>query len=93
MPVPGSIGGDVTRRLGDSRNGSLIYAIMRDFDTTEKRTNALFLSILNREPTGNERARTLKYLNELKADGTPEQLGWEDLFYALVSTTEFATNH
>jgi hypothetical protein len=87
------LNGEVTRRLSDSRNGSLVYSIMRDFKKTGDRIEGLYLAVLSRRPTLVERTRTLKYFADLKQAGTPEQLGFEDLFYALVSTTEFATNH
>jgi hypothetical protein len=87
------LNGEVTRRLSDSRNGSLVYAIMRDCKTTEERVDGMYLAILSRRAKLTEKSRTLDFLKELAAEGTPEQLGLEDLFYALVSTTEFATNH
>jgi len=87
------LNGEVTRRLSDSRNGSLVYSIMRDFNKLDERIEGLYLAVLSRRPTLVELQRTLKYFAGLKEDGTPEQLGFEDLFYALVSTTEFATNH
>ena len=85
-----ALNGEVTRRLGDSRNGSLIYAIRRDFKGAEAQIEALYLATLSRRPSAPELKRALEYL---KSSNTPEQLGFEDLFYALVSTTEFATNH
>ncbi|MCB9933317.1 MAG: DUF1549 domain-containing protein [Planctomycetes bacterium] len=84
------LNGEVTRRLSDSRNGSLIYAIMRDHAETAERVENLYLAILSRQPTLGEKRRALEFLAELKQ---PEQVGLEDLFYALVSSTEFATNH
>ena len=87
------LNGDVTRRLGDSRNGSLIYAIMRDFKKTDERVEGLYLSILSRRPKLSEKRRALDYVNELAKEEVQEQVALEDLFYALVSSTEFATNH
>lgn len=87
------LNGEVTRRLSDSRNGSLVYAIMRDFKETGERVEGLYLAVLSRRPKLTERSRALKFLAEWAEAGTPEQRGLEDLFYALVSTTEFATNH
>ena len=87
------LNGEVTRRLGDSRNGSLVYAIRRDYKTLDTRIEAMYLAILSRRPTLMELHRTQDYFKDLEEAGTNEQLGFEDLFYALVSTTEFATNH
>ena len=87
------LNGEVTRRLSDSRNGSLVYAIMRDNKSSEARVEALYLSVLSRRPNGTELRRALTYLKDIKEEGKPVQRGFEDLFYVLVSTTEFATNH
>jgi len=80
--------GDVTRRLSGSRLGSLVYAVLRDFEDEAKRVDAMFLSILARRPSETERAAAAALLKDRN-----ENEGWEDLFYALISTTEFATNH
>lgn len=87
------LNGDVTRRLSDSRNGSLIYSIVRDFKKTGERVEGLYLAILSRRPTLREKTRALEYIAELAKEEQPEQIALEDLFYALVSSTEFATNH
>lgn len=87
------LNGEVTRRLSGSTNGSLVYAVMRDNDTTAKRVDAMYLAILARRPTDAERKRAADYVADQVSQGQPEQRALEDLFYALVSTTEFATNH
>mgnify|MGYP002399693255 CR=1 FL=1 len=87
------LNGEVTRRLSGSTNGSLVYAVMRDNDTTAKRVDAMYLAILARRPTDAERKRAADYVAEQVSQGQAEQRALEDLFYALVSTTEFATNH
>ncbi|MCB9895079.1 MAG: DUF1549 domain-containing protein [Planctomycetes bacterium] len=87
------LNGEVTRRLSDSRNGSLVYAIRRDYKELDDRIEAMYLAILSRRPTLAELHRTQDYFKDLAKTGTAEQLGFEDLFYALVSTTEFGTNH
>jgi hypothetical protein len=84
------LNGDVTRRLSDSRNGSLVYAVMRDHKEDAARVVALYLSILSRRPDEKEATRAREYLKDAKG---PDQLKYEDLFYALIATTEFATNH
>lgn len=87
------LNGDVTRRLSDSRNGSMIYSIVRDFKKTDERVEGLYLAILSRRPTLREKTRALEYIAELAKEEKPEQIALEDLFYALVSSTEFSTNH
>src|SRR5690606_37918121 len=58
------LNGEVTRRLSDSRNGSLIYAIMRDHAETAARVENLYLAILSRRPTLGEKRRALEFLAE-----------------------------
>jgi hypothetical protein len=87
------LNGDVTRRLGGSTNGSLVFAVLRDVEGTDARVGALYLRILSRMPTAEERERAAKYVQARVKVGDAEQVAYEDLFYALVSTTEFATNH
>ena len=53
----------------------------------------MYLAILSRRPTLAELHRTQDFFKDLQEAGTPVQLGFEDLFYSLVSTTEFGTNH
>jgi len=83
------LNGEVTRRLGGSLNGSLVYAVMRDHKEARDRINALYLSVLARRPADAEymvaRAIVDKAANANEA--------YEDIFFALISTTEFATNH
>ncbi|MCF6227497.1 MAG: DUF1549 and DUF1553 domain-containing protein [Planctomycetes bacterium] len=85
------LNGDVARRLGGSRNGSLIYSIIRDEKDRSKRISRLYITILSREPSIEELKNASAYLAEF--DEKRQQLGFEDLFFALISSTEFATNH
>jgi hypothetical protein len=87
------LNGDVTRRLGGSTNGSLVYAVLHDVEGTDARVGALYLRILARTPTSEESMRAARYVQARVKAGDAEQVAFEDLFYALVSTTEFATNH
>jgi hypothetical protein len=59
-----------------------VLAGARDDDA---RVRVLYLAVLSRAPTGAERARVLAHARNND--------GWEDVFYALLMTTEFATNH
>lgn len=83
------LNGDVTRRLGGSLNGSLVYAVMRDNADVPARISALFLAVLSRKP------REAEYLAARKVVDTAANANeaYEDIFFALISTTEFATNH
>lgn len=87
------LNGDVTRRLSGSTNGSTVYAVMRDFSTVDSRVEALYLSVLSRKPTAEEVRRAKAHIKSVTAGNEPESAAYEDLFYALVCSTEFATNH
>lgn len=83
------LNGEVTRRIGGSLNGSLVFALMRDFKETPQRIEAMYLSVLSRRPTEAESLSARKLIEQ----ATNANEGLEDLFFALISTTEFGTNH
>ncbi|MDC1141702.1 DUF1549 domain-containing protein [Planctomycetota bacterium] len=85
------LNGDVARRLGGSRNGSLVYAILRDEETTDARVNRLYSTVLARSPSPKELRNAKIYLATFDEKLLPT--GFEDLFFALISCTEFSTNH
>ncbi|MHC4839988.1 MAG: DUF1549 domain-containing protein [Planctomycetota bacterium] len=85
------LNGDVARRLGGSRNGSLVYAVMRDEKTLDGRVERLYTIVLSRPPHKSELKTARAYLSGF--EDKLIQTGFEDLFFALISSTEFATNH
>jgi len=87
------LNGDVTRRLGGSLNGTLLYDIFQESTRDDDRVSALYLAILTRQPSAAELKRALEYAAAERKAGRKDQEIYEDLFFALVSTTEFATNH
>ena len=87
------LNGDVTRRLGGSLNGTLLYDIFQESTRDDDRVSALYLAILTRQPNAAELKRALEYAAVERKTGRKDQEIYEDLFFALVSTTEFATNH
>ncbi|KAA0213666.1 DUF1549 domain-containing protein [bacterium] len=84
--------GDVTRRLGGSLNGTLLFEILRDEKEDSARLDQLWLAVLTRQPSDRERRLALDFLARERQEGRRDPALYEDLFFALVSTTEFATN-
>ena len=81
--------GDVTNRLSASGRGSIITALLTKIKDDEERLDALFLSALGRKPTSAEARKMLAHVRAEKS--SPR--AWEDVLFALIATTEFATNH
>lgn len=77
--------GQFTNALAATGKDSLLKRITERFETGDQRIDALYLTVLSRRPTDAERKRVQTYVK-----GTPEA---EDLLFALLMTTEFATNH
>ncbi|MCA8915984.1 MAG: DUF1553 domain-containing protein [Planctomycetes bacterium] len=81
--------GQFTNALSGSGKDSLLERIGNSFKTYDERVEALYLTVLSRRPTRAE-AKTLEaYFKEAKVPTAAA----EDLLYALLMTTEFATNH
>lgn len=84
--------GDVTSAAVDAESGPLVVAVAEGpFDSVEQRAETLFLAALNRLPEPGELAIVAKYL---QTDG-PKDLRrrTSDVFWALLNTAEFSTNH
>jgi len=71
------------------QRGGTLDTILRKETTSESRINALYLSAFCRTPSKDELRRMESYL---KAQGdSPET--WEDMYWALLNSAEFLTNH
>ena len=81
--------GDVTNNLSGSRRGTLIWKLMNELKDDEKRLERLYLTVLSRRPTSDELRTMKRYLKDEKN----KTQGYEDIMFALLATTEFATNH
>ncbi|KAA0214611.1 DUF1553 domain-containing protein [bacterium] len=81
--------GDITNRLSGSGRGTLLGGLMNRFKNEEERLHALYLMTLGRRAGKAECSRMLEYVRTEKDTGK----AWEDLLFALLATTEFATNH
>jgi hypothetical protein len=81
--------GQFTNGLSGRAEGSLLHSVGKAFKDPKSRVKAVYLVVVGRNPTANELKISLEYLEEAKDEGVAS----EDLLYALMMTTEFATNH
>ena len=93
----GSFASDATSvqeilRTRNDKNGTLIAIAEAPFFTPEQRVEALFLTTLSRLPTESEKQKFLDYLQKHEATDVPAR-PLADLFWTLLNTTEFLSNH
>lgn len=93
----GSFASDATSvqellRSRNDKNGTLIAIAEAPFFSQEQRVEALFLATLSRFPSDTEKTRFLNYLKEHAATDVPSR-PLADLFWTLLNTTEFLSNH
>ncbi|MCB9892910.1 MAG: DUF1553 domain-containing protein [Planctomycetes bacterium] len=81
--------GDVTNNLSGSRRGTLIWKLVNEVKSDDERLEKLYLTVLSRRPTSSE-AREMKAF--VKETGNVSQ-AYEDIMFALLASSEFATNH
>lgn len=81
--------GEAVNMLSGRGKGTLIDGIMARSKEDSARLTELYLTVLNRAPTKEETTRATSYIKE----ATDPRLAWEDLAFALLAGSEFATNH
>lgn len=81
--------GDVTNNLSGSRRGSVVWKLMNELKDDDARITRLYLTVLSREPQRSELTDMKKFVKETR--NTSE--AYEDIMFALLASTEFATNH
>ncbi len=81
--------GDITNRLTGSGRGTVLAGLLREGKDDRQRLDELYLRVLSRYPEDNERRTMLGYLKQQHASAQ----AWEDVMFALIAGTEFATNH
>lgn len=81
--------GEVTNRISGSGRGTVVAEVLARLKSDEDRLEALFLRVLCRKPDAGEKALHLGHVRKLNGD----EAAWEDVFFALLAGTEFATNH
>lgn len=72
-----------------SVNWGRLKEIMTENDTPEARLDAIFVALLARSPTADEKDRYLAYVKKKK--GRPQ--AWEDVYWVVLNSTELLFNH
>ena len=85
--------GGLTSKISEYKRGQPIYEIIKGNKEPKDRVQALYLRVLARKATEAETKRTLEYISETVRAGSKIEQAWEDVLFALLMTTEFATNH
>jgi hypothetical protein len=84
--------GAITSQATDSEQGGLLQALDAPLFDDGERIDALFLSVLSREPTAEERSRLVNYVSQGgAAEDRGKALG--DLLWAMLNSPEFILNH
>ena len=84
--------GDVFRNLCHPRNGNLPESLLKSTESPEAKVDRMFLSVLSRKSTEEERLRFVGYL---AVDGDDKKLAsqrMEEAMWVLVSCSEFRFN-
>jgi hypothetical protein len=81
--------GELTNSGAHADRGGVLAQILAARQDPEGRLDDMFLAAYTRQPTADERRRLLAYLRETA--GT--RAAYEDLYFALVTSTEAITNH
>lgn len=85
--------GTLTSRISEYKRGQPVYEILKAYKEPKERVQALYLRVLSRRATEAETRRTIEYVADAVRTGAKVEQAWEDVLYALLMTTEFATNH
>lgn len=81
--------GEVTNKLSGTGRGTFIDTVMRGSTDSKERVRQIYLRVLSRSP---ESAETNRMLDYIKGEKDPAR-ALEDIMFALLASTEFATNH
>jgi hypothetical protein len=80
--------GSVVQTAVSARAGTTVAEVLRSTERESERIRRLYLSAFAREPDASEVNRALAVVR--RGDGSQ---GYEDLFWALLNSAEFTTNH
>lgn len=78
--------GDITNRITGATRGTMLSELLRSQTDNRQRLDELFLRVLSRYPKATERTAMLNYLRQNSGAAA-----WEDIMFALIAGTEFAT--
>jgi hypothetical protein len=71
------------------RRGTTLDSVLRTEKRDADRVDALYLAAYGREPSSDERQAVLRFVKRQGGDDG----AWEDLFWSLLTSTEFMSNH
>jgi hypothetical protein len=69
--------------------GTTVAKVLADETTDAGRVRTLYLAAYGREPDSEERRQALAHVHRTK----DRQAGWQDLFWVLLNSAEFMSNH
>jgi hypothetical protein len=81
--------GEVTAALSGATRGSTVWKLVNEIKTDDARIERLYLTLFGRKPANDEQRRMKVYVKDSK-NATE---AYEDIMFALLASTEFATNH
>jgi hypothetical protein len=94
MLMNGQLLGGATGALS---SGGALSELMRALMTDRERIDALYLRTLSRPPSESERDHWLAFVTKLRPGRAPKlgpkQEAYEDLFWALLNSSEFVMRH
>lgn len=84
--------GPVTSTLADAQSNRTLSAILKSpFMSFDEQIDTVFLAVLSRPPNDEERDAAQRYAQSFDANGHEQCL--VDLFWSLINSPEFNTNH
>lgn len=83
------LNGEITNRGSLARAGSRLEQILAASKDQSTRLESIFLTLYSRRPTDEEK----KFLGEFLAQNGEKPQAYEDIFFSLLTSTEFVTNH
>jgi hypothetical protein len=81
--------GDVTAALSGATRGSTVWKLVNEVKSDDARIEKLYLTVLGRKPDSSEQRTMKAYVKDSKNASE----AYEDMMFALLASTEFATNH
>ena len=86
------INGPLVNESGDHRQrGSFINYNLKSYRTTKDRLDRIYLMVLSRKPTTKEITYFERYMK--RSLYNDKKLAYEDLYWVLLNSAEFALNH
>ena len=84
--------GEQVSAATSAKESGMLQSIEAPFFSNEQRLEILFLATLGRKPTPQERSSMLPYIDEEETSNRRTS-AFADILWAVLNSTEFATNH